>query len=38
MAQRRLRDSELGCGAGEIPLAGNRQEGDEIIDALPRHS
>jgi len=38
LAQRRLRHAELGCGASEIPLAGDRKEGDQIVQALSGHS
>jgi hypothetical protein len=37
VAQRRLRDAELGCGFGEAFLAPNGDEGHEVIEMAALH-
>ena len=38
LAERRLRHAELRGGAGEAAFARHREEGDEIVEVLGRHS
>src|SRR5208337_1890342 len=38
LAQRRLRHAELRSGAGEIPLAGDREKRSQIVQVLSGHS
>ena len=38
VAERRLRNAELRRGPGEAALPRHREEGEEIVDVLARHS